>query len=79
MKTDRNATNTFAIFCLFFFLDVRASELSAIHRDYHPDKDVLIWITNYYISEVHGEIIVYQNKTKNRGSKRSIEIDEKWS
>ena len=34
MKTDRHAANGFAIFCMFFFFGLRASELSAIHRDF---------------------------------------------
>ena len=75
MKTDRDAANAFAIFCLFFFFGVRASELSAIHRDFHPDKscldmdNALLHIRGTYRNHQ------YVNKTKNRGSKRAIPID----
>ena len=72
MKTDRDAANAFAIFCLFFLFGVRASELSAIHRDYHPDKSCV----DMENAELHirGTFRhhTYQNKTKNRGSKRQF-------
>jgi integrase len=75
MKTDRHAANGFAIFCMFFFFGLRASELSAIHRDFSATKscvdfdNALLHIRGSYRHHT------YQNKTKNRGSKRSIEID----
>ena len=76
MKTDRDAANAFAIFCLFFLFGVRASELSAIHRDYHPDKSCIDMDNS--LLHIRGTIRhhTYQNKTKNRGSKRAIPIDE---
>ena len=75
MKTDRDAANAFAIFCLFFFFWLRASELSAIHRDFHPDKSCVDF--DNALLHIRGTIRhhTYQNKTKNRGSKRSIPID----
>ena len=76
MKTDRHAANAFAIFCLFFLFGVRASELSAIHRDFREDKSCVDM--DNALLHIRGTIRhnTYQNKTKNRGSKRAIPIDE---
>ena len=62
----RDAANAFAIFCLFFLFGVRASELSAIHRDYHPDKSCIDMDNS--LLHIRGTIRhhTYQNKTKNR-------------
>ena len=74
--TDINAANTFAIFCMLFFFGLRASELSAIHRDFHEDKSCVDF--DNALLHIRGTIRhhQYQNKTKNRGSKRAIPIDE---
>ena len=76
MQTDRHAANGFAIFCMFFFFGLRASELSAIHKDFSATKSCV----DFDNQELHirGTFrhAKYQNKTKNRGSKRSIPIDE---
>ena len=76
MKTDIHAANGFAIFCMFFFFGLRASELSAIHRDFSATKSCV----DFDKQELHIRGTyrhhTYQNKTKNRGSKRSIPIDE---
>lgn len=76
MKTDRHAANGFAIFCMFFFFGLRASELSAIHRDFYKDKSCVDF--DNAMLHIRGSFRhhKYQNKTKNRGSKRSIPIDE---
>lgn len=76
MNTDIHAANGFAIFCMFFFFGLRASELSAIHRDFSATKscvdfdNAMLHIRGTYRHHA------YQNKTKNRGSKRSIPIDD---
>jgi len=76
MKTDRHAANGFAIFCMFFFFGLRASELSAIHRDFSATKSCIDF--DNATLHIRGSFRhhTYQNKTKNRGSKRSIPIDE---
>jgi len=75
MKTDRHAANGFAIFCMFFFFGLRASELSAIHRDFYKDRSCVDF--DNAMLHIRGSFRhhTYQNKTKNRGSKRSIPID----
>ena len=75
MKTDRHAANGFAIFCMFFFFGLRASEMSAIHRDFYKDKSCVDF--DNAMLHIRGSFRhhTYQNKTKNRGSKRSIPID----
>ena len=72
---DINTANAFAIFCLFFFFGLRASELSAIHRDFHQDKSCVDF--DNALLHIRGTIRnhQYQNKTKNRGSRRPIPID----
>ena len=66
---DINATNTFAIFCLMFFFGLRASELSGIKKDAVDMINKLLHIRGTWRNHK------WRNKTKNRGSKRSIEID----
>ena len=67
---DINCTNTFAIFCLLFFFGLRASELSGIRKDAVDLDAGLLHIQGTWR---HHRC---RNKTKNRGSKRSIEIDD---
>jgi len=76
---DINCTNIFAIFCMMFFFGLRASELSGIRLD---AVDLINRILKIQGTWRHHR---WRNKTKNRGSKRSIEIDddaakflEKW-
>ena len=76
MKTDRHAANGFAIFCMFFFFGLRASELSAIHRDFSATKSCVDFDNSMLHIRGSFRHHKYQNKTKNRGSKRSIPIDE---
>ena len=61
---DINTANAFAIFCLFFFFGLRASELSAIHRDFHQDKSCVDF--DNALLHIRGTIRnhQYQNKTK---------------
>ena len=76
MNTDYHAANGFAIFCMFFFFGLRASELSAIHRDFSGTKSCVDF--DNALLHIRGTFRhhTYQNKTKNRGSKRSIPIDD---
>ena len=67
---DINATNTFAIFCILFFTGLRASELSGIRKDAVDLDKRLLHIQGTWRNHR------WKNKTKNRGSKRSIEIDD---
>jgi len=67
---DHNATNTFAIFCMLFFFGLRASELSGIRKDAVDLDTRLLHIQGTWRNHK------WRNKTKNRGSKRSIEIDD---
>ena len=76
MKTDIHAANGFAIFCMFFFFGLRASELSAIHRDFSADKSCVDFDNAFLHIRGSFRHHTYQNKTKNRGSKRSIPINE---
>jgi integrase len=67
---DHNATNTFAIMCMLFFFGLRASELSGIRKDAVDLDARLLHIQGTWRNHK------WRNKTKNRGSKRSIEIDD---
>lgn len=67
---DINSTNTFAIFCMLFFFGLRASELSGIRKDAVDLENKLLHIQGTWRNHR------WRNKTKNRGSKRSIEIDD---
>lgn len=76
---DLNCTNIFAIFCMMFFFGLRASELSGIRLDAVDLNNRILKIQGTWRHHR------WRNKTKNRGSKRSIEIDddaakflEKW-
>ena len=72
---DLDKTNTFAIFCMLYFFGLRASELSGIKKDYHPNHSCVDMENN--LLKIRGVYKQgkYINKTKNRGSKRDIEID----
>ena len=67
-KKDIDASNTFGIFCMLFFFGLRASELTGIKRDCIDFEKRLL--------HIRGTIRQHKfvNKTKNRGSKRAIEI-----
>ena len=72
---DLDKTNTFAIFCMLYFFGLRASELSGIKKDFHPNHSCVDIENNLLkIRGIYKEG-QYINKTKNRGSKRDIEID----
>jgi site-specific recombinase XerC len=72
---DLDKTNTFAIFCMLYFFGLRASELSGIKKDFHPKHSCVDMENNFLkIRGIYKEG-KYINKTKNRGSKRDIEID----
>ena len=72
---DLDKTNTFAIFCMLYFFGLRASELSGIKKDFHPNHSCVDMQNNLLkIRGIYKEG-KYINKTKNRGSKRDIEID----
>lgn len=72
---DLDKTNTFAIFCMLYFFGLRASELSGIKKDFHPNHSCVDMENNLLkIRGIYKEG-KYINKTKNRGSKRDIEID----
>ena len=74
-RKDLDKTNTFAIFCMLYFFGLRASELSGIKKDFHPNQSCVDMENNLLkIRGVYKEG-KYINKTKNRGSKRDIEID----
>ena len=63
------------LYVLSFLFGLRASELSAIHRDFHQDKSCVDFDND--LLHIRGTIRnhQYQNKTKNRGSRRPIPID----
>ena len=72
---DLDKTNTFAIFCMLYFFGLRASEVSGIKKDFHPNHSCVDIENNLLkIRGIYKEG-KYINKTKNRGSKRDIEID----
>ena len=72
---DLDKTNTFAIFCMLYFFGLRASELSGIKKEFHPAHSCVDIENNLLkIRGIYKEG-KYINKTKNRGSKRDIEID----
>lgn len=72
---DFNATNTFAIFCMLFFFGLRASELSGIRKDFFQNISCVDIENNLLHIRGVWRNGKYINKTKNRGSKRSIPID----
>ena len=69
---DVDAANTFAIFSMLFLFGLRASELSGIKRSAIDFEKSLLRIKGVYIPAEGG----FLNRTKNRGSKRPIPIDD---
>jgi len=67
---DINCTNLFAIFSMMGFFGLRASELSGIRTDAVDLENRSLKIQGTWRHHR------WRNKTKNRGSKRSIEIDD---
>jgi len=72
MWNDTNAANRFAILCLLFIFGLRASELAAIKRSNVDLNNKILKIQGVYIQAEGG----YLNRTKNRGSKRDIPLDD---
>ena len=66
---DRNSTNAFGIFCMLFLFGLRASELAGLKKDCVDFDNELLNIKGTWINQT------YYNKTKNRGSRRKIEMD----
>jgi integrase len=75
INKDIDAINTFAIFCMLFFFGLRASELSGIKKDFHPSHSCVDLENNLLRIRGIYRDGKYINKTKNKGSKRNIEID----
>ena len=68
-------TNTFAIFCLLFLFGLRASELSGLKKANVDLKKMKLHIKGVWITAEGG----WLNQTKNRGSRRSIDIGKSAS
>ena len=66
---DRHATNAFGIFCMLFLFGLRASELAGLKKDCVDFDNELLNIKGTWINQT------YYNKTKNRGARRKIEMD----
>ena len=66
---DRHSTNAFGIFCMLFLFGLRASELAGLKKDCVDFDNELLNIKGTWINQT------YYNKTKNRGSRRKIEMD----
>jgi integrase len=66
---DTHATNAFGIFCMLFLFGLRASELAGLKKDCVDFDNELLNIKGTWINQT------YYNKTKNRGAKRKIEMD----
>lgn len=66
---DRHSTNVFGIFCMLFLFGLRASELAGLKKDCVDFDNELLNIKGTWINQT------YYNKTKNRGSRRKIEMD----
>jgi integrase len=64
-----HATNAFGIFCMLFLFGLRASELAGLKKDCVDFDNELLNIKGTWINQT------YYNKTKNRGAKRKIEMD----
>lgn len=69
-NTDRNAANAFGIFCMLFLFGLRASELAGLKKDCVDFDNEELIIKGTWINQT------YYNRTKNRGSKRRIAMDE---
>ena len=66
---DRHSTNAFGIFCMLFLFGLRASELAGLKKDCVDFDNELLNIKGTWVNQT------YYNKTKNRGSRRKIEMD----
>ena len=76
LKTNnQDAINTFAIFSMMYFFGLRASELAGIKKDFHHEHSCLDLENNLLMIRGIWQDHKYKNRTKNKGSKRSIEID----
>ena len=76
LKTkNQDAINTFAIFSMMYFFGLRASELAGIKKDFHHEHSCLDLENNFLMIRGVWQDHKYKNRTKNKGSKRSIEID----
>tara|TARA_E500000318_G_C3567134_1_gene216163 strand:+ start:1551 stop:2801 length:1251 start_codon:yes stop_codon:yes gene_type:complete len=69
-NTDRNAANAFGIFCMLFLFGLRASELAGLKKDCVDFDNEELIIKGTWINQT------YYNRTKNRGSRRRIAMDE---
>jgi len=69
MNTD--ATNTFAIFCMLFLFGLRPAELSGLKKASVDFEKMQLHVKGTWITSEGG----FQNKTKNKGSYRSIDIE----
>jgi integrase len=69
-NTDRNAANAFGIFCMLFLFGLRASELAGLKKDCVDFDNEELVIKGTWINQT------YYNRTKNRGSRRRIAMDE---
>ena len=67
-----DATNTFAIFCLLFLFGLRAAELSGLKKANVDFKQMKLHVKGVWITAEGG----WLNQTKNRGSRRSIDIEQ---
>ena len=67
---DRHAANAFAIFCMLFLFGLRASELAGLKKDCVDFDNEELVIKGTWINQT------YYNRTKNRGSRRKIAMDE---
>jgi integrase len=72
---NQDAINTFAIFSMMYFFGLRASELAGIKKDFHQEHSCLDLENNLLMIRGVWQDHKYKNRTKNKGSKRSIEID----
>ena len=70
--TNQESAYTFALMCVLFIFGLRMSEVLGLHKANVDFENNLLHIKGSYIQSEGG----YINKTKNRGSKRPIEMDE---
>ena len=69
-NNDRHAANAFGIFCMLFLFGLRASELAGLKKDCVDFDNEELVIKGTWINQT------YYNRTKNRGSRRRIAMDE---
>ena len=67
---DKHAANAFGIFCMLFLFGLRASELAGLKKDCVDFENEELNIKGTWINQT------YYNRTKNRGSRRKIPMDE---